>query len=180
MSGRLIGVVGPSGVGKDTLMAALCAARPDFQLVRRVITRPAELGGEDYTPATEAEFDRMKAAGAFCIDWPAHGLRYGIPVEVRDNVAAGQSMLINLSRAVLLDVAAAFPAFSVLNVTADPETLAARLAARGRETAEDITRRLAQANRPLPEGLPVLTISNDGPLENTVAEALDLLAAEVA
>ena len=40
---RLFAVVGPSGAGKDTLMAA-AAHRPGVALVRRVITRPAEAG----------------------------------------------------------------------------------------------------------------------------------------
>ena len=30
MAGRFIAVVGPSGVGKDSVMAGLCAARPDL------------------------------------------------------------------------------------------------------------------------------------------------------
>lgn len=41
-TGRLFAVVGPSGAGKDTLIAAALAARPDLAIVRRVITRPVE------------------------------------------------------------------------------------------------------------------------------------------
>lgn len=175
MSGRLIGVVGPSGVGKDTLMRALDGACPDFDIARRVITRPADLGGEDYEPVSEAEFESRRAAGAFCISWRAHGLRYGIPDTVRLRVAKGEQLLVNLSRDVLVDIATVFPHFSVLNVTAQPETLAVRLAGRGRESAEDIARRLGRANRPLPQGLSILTISNDGPLEDAVDDALALL-----
>jgi ABC-type glutathione transport system ATPase component len=37
--GRLFAVVGPSGAGKDTLIDAGRAARPDLLIVRRVITR---------------------------------------------------------------------------------------------------------------------------------------------
>ncbi|MEO0703578.1 MAG: hypothetical protein AAFY80_15680 [Pseudomonadota bacterium] len=66
MTGRLIGVVGPSGVGKDSVMAGLVEADPQLALVRRTITREPELGGEDYTPATQAAFDRLVAKGAFC------------------------------------------------------------------------------------------------------------------
>ena len=46
--GRLIGVVGPSGAGKDSVMEALVARRPDLHRVRRVITRPETAGGEAF------------------------------------------------------------------------------------------------------------------------------------
>mgnify|MGYP007029192532 FL=1 len=39
-------------------------ARPDILFPRRVITRPAEAGGEPHLPATDAEFDALEAAGA--------------------------------------------------------------------------------------------------------------------
>lgn len=175
MTGRLIGVVGASGVGKDTLMRALSDSCPEFGIVRRAITRPADLGGEDYQAVSEDEFERRRAAGDFCIDWRAHGLRYGIPDAVRLQVGKGEQLLVNLSRDVLVDVSTVFPRFSVLNITASPETLASRLAGRGRETAEDITRRLERASRPLPKGLSIFTVSNDDRLEDTVDDALALL-----
>lgn len=175
MTGRLIGVVGPSGVGKDTLMNALSHSSPEFEIVRRVITRSGDLGGEDFEAVSEAEFERRRIAGAFCVHWNAHGLRYGIPYDVRVKVGKGQQLLVNLSRDVLVDVALVFPIFSVLHVTARPETLAARLLGRGRETEDEIARRLERAARPLPSGLTILTVSNDGALEETVDEALALL-----
>ena len=54
MSGRMIAVVGPSGVGKDTVTQALVDAAPQLSLVRRVITRAADAGGEDYDAASPA------------------------------------------------------------------------------------------------------------------------------
>ncbi|MBC7181481.1 MAG: phosphonate metabolism protein/1,5-bisphosphokinase (PRPP-forming) PhnN, partial [Roseovarius sp.] len=56
--GRAFAVVGPSGAGKDTLIDAARAARPDLQVIRRVITRPEALGGEDFEGVSEVEFDR--------------------------------------------------------------------------------------------------------------------------
>ena len=116
----------------------------------------------------------MRDAGAFCIHWRAHGLSYGIPDEVRLRVGKGEQLLVNLSRAVLEDVAAKFPRFAVLNVTASAKVLATRLALRGRETPEEIEARLARSSD-LPEGLPIVTIENDGPIEKTVDAALSLL-----
>ncbi len=180
MSGRLIGVVGPSGVGKDSLIAALVARRPELGRVRRVITRPAGLGGEDYDPVSEADFERMESDGAFCFSWRAHGLCYGIPDTVRQRVARGEALLVNLSRDVLAEVVPVFPGLTILNVTASPETLAARLAARGRESAAEIARRLDRVTQPLPPGLAVLSVSNDGALKDAAQRALALLQPESA
>ncbi len=155
-------------------MQALASSITGFTLARRVITRSADAGGEDFEAATEDEFETLRAAGAFCLDWRAHGLRYGIPQSVQNRVAKGEEVLVNLSRDVLTEVAKVFPRASVLNITAKPETLAERLAKRGRETPEEIAARLSR-RRPLPDELDILTVHNDGPLEDTVVEALALL-----
>lgn len=170
MTGRLIAVVGPSGVGKDSVMDGLCAAMPALRRVKRVITRAPGLGGEDYTSATEPEFTAMVDAGAFAVHWGAHDLRYGIPAQVLDDVRGGALCLANFSRTALTRADQVFPALKVLNITAAPETLAQRLAGRGRETAEDIARRLSRVAA-LPPGLDVVTVANDGALDDTVRAA---------
>nr|WP_040609662.1 phosphonate metabolism protein/1,5-bisphosphokinase (PRPP-forming) PhnN [Pseudooceanicola batsensis] len=176
MAGRLIGVVGPSGVGKDTVMEAVAAARPEVRLVRRVITRPGDAGGEAFDGVSEEAFARRAAAGEFALHWEAHGLRYGIPRAVEGMIAEGRTALVNLSRGVLVQAQARFPRFAVLALTAAPEVLAQRLAGRGRESAEEIARRLERADRALPPGLDrVMTVDNGGALEDTVAEVLALL-----
>ncbi|WP_298259966.1 phosphonate metabolism protein/1,5-bisphosphokinase (PRPP-forming) PhnN [uncultured Litoreibacter sp.] len=174
-NGRLIAVVGPSGVGKDSVMEGLAAADPTLQLVRRTITRAPELGGEDYDAVTVAEFEDMAAHGHFAVHWGAHDLHYGIPASIQIALANGQDCLANFSRSALEAGDATFAHFCVLNITARPDTLATRLAARGRETGAQIAKRLAQAGKPLPTGMNVLTVSNDGALEDTVANALSLL-----
>ncbi|SPJ24177.1 phosphonate metabolism protein/1,5-bisphosphokinase (PRPP-forming) PhnN [Palleronia abyssalis] len=173
--GRLIAVVGPSGVGKDSFMAGLRDAIPDLNVVRRVITRAPDLGGEDYDAVTVDQFDEMVANGDFAVHWGAHGLYYGIPDAVRTRLAEGADCLVNFSRHSLTDAAEIFPRLTVLNITATPETLMRRLIARGREPEEEIARRLARAEKPLPQGLDVIHLSNDGPLNQTVARATALL-----
>jgi ribose 1,5-bisphosphokinase len=173
--GRLIAVVGPSGVGKDSVMGGITAALPDIGAVRRVITRDPELGGENFDAVSEAAFAEAVARGDFCLHWRAHGLRYGIPARVLDEVRAGGTRLANLSRGVLTAAAATFPALTVLHVTASPRVLAARLAGRGREPAEEVARRLERARLPLPDGLEVVELCNDGALSDTVARAVAAL-----
>lgn len=175
MTGRLIAVVGPSGVGKDSVMAGIVAAGQEYQLVKRAITRPGGQIGEDYIPMTEAAFAAAATEGAFCLHWRAHGLAYGLPAQVLQDVKDGKQCVANLSRSALVAATERFPAVLVLNITAKPETLARRLEGRGRETAQEIAKRLAQAAKPLPAGLNVVKIGNDGPLDETVAAALAAL-----
>ena len=101
MTGRFIAIVGASGVGKDSVMAALAARDPRLRLVRRVITRPSDAGGEDFDGVTADAFHARAAQGDFALHWPAHGLHYAIPATVLDDLAAGRDMLANLSRAAL-------------------------------------------------------------------------------
>ncbi|MAC77154.1 MAG: phosphonate metabolism protein/1,5-bisphosphokinase (PRPP-forming) PhnN [Rhodobacteraceae bacterium] len=167
--GRLVAVVGPSGVGKDSVMEALVAADPACVLARRVITRPSEAGGEDFEGVAKEDFLAREAAGEFVLSWPAHGLHYGIPQVIRDDLADGRTVVVNLSRAVLLRAQEVFPGLQVISLTAPPAVLAARLAGRGREAEDEQKRRLSRGSLPLPDGLlNVHEIDNSGALEDTV------------
>ncbi len=175
MAGRFIAVVGPSGVGKDSLMEALIAAQPDLHRVRRVITRDPEAGGEDYEPVSAPLFAARAAGGDFALHWQAHGLQYGIPAQVDQVLRQGQDALANLSRSVLTKADARFDNLHVLHVTARPEVLAKRLSARGREGRAEIARRLSRAAPTLPEGLTITKIDNSGSLKSSLAAALGAL-----
>ena len=179
MTGRFIAVVGPSGVGKDSVMDGLCAALPDMVRCRRVITRAAEAGGEAHEAVDEATFRQRAQRGEFILWWQAHGLHYGIARSVENDLNQGRDVLANLSRGKLVEAAEAFPQMAVLAITAAPEILDQRLAARGREDAQDRVKRLERASLTLPEGLParvaVLQIDNSGALDEAVHAALRAL-----
>ncbi|MBB96486.1 MAG: phosphonate metabolism protein/1,5-bisphosphokinase (PRPP-forming) PhnN [Rhodobacteraceae bacterium] len=178
-TGRLVAVVGPSGVGKDSVMEAFAASDANVLLARRVITRPTEAGGEDFDGVDTDTFKAREASGEFLLSWPAHGLFYGVPRGILDDLAQGRTVLVNLSRAVLLDAQDAVPGLQVISLTAPPEVLAARLAGRGREAEDEQKRRLSRGSLPLPEGLrSVHQIDNSGPLEDTVAAIRAVLQPE--
>jgi ribose 1,5-bisphosphokinase len=176
--GTMIAVVGPSGVGKDSLMDIArrhFEGRGDLRFVRRVITRPQESAGEDHEAVTPEEFKTLARSGSFAVSWHAHGLDYGIPADVFDDLAAGHVVVANGSRSALDAFQAAFPSLLVVNVTARPEILARRLAARGRETAAEIEARLARSAEPLPPELQVITIDNSGDLQSAGHELVELI-----
>ena len=172
MTGRIYAVVGPSGAGKDTLMAALKDRRPDLCFVRRVITRPTEAGGEDFDGITEDLFAARAARGDFALSWQAHGLSYGIPAAVNALLDEGRDVLFNGSRAILPKARQVFPALRVIHVTAPIPVLAERLEKRGRETRAQIAKRLERAVYQMPGDLPVTVICNDGSVGQAV-EALE-------
>jgi len=176
--GRLYAVVGASGVGKDTVMRAVAEARPAVLWVRRVITRPAKDGDEPFEPVSDTVFDQRLKNGQFALHWSAHGLRYGVPATVCDALVEGQDAMVNLSRAVLLDADAVFADFQVLNITARSDVRAARLSARGRETAEDIARRLARVVPAFAPSLTVTDIDNSGALDRSVTACLQAMDRE--
>lgn len=131
------------------------AGDPRFRFVRRVITRPADAGGEDHEAVSEADFLRR----TFALRWQAHGLHYGLPSDVIDDLARGVAVVANVSRGVIAEAAKRFLT-RVIEVTAPPDIRARRLAERGRETAADVAERLAR-DLPTPYHVLVETIIND-------------------
>lgn len=167
--GQIFAVVGPSGAGKDSLIAGAVAVLPDLVWARRVITRPSTAGGEPFEGVTPAEFARRKALRQFSLDWQAHDLSYGIPISICDDLAAGCRVIFNGSRAALPAAIAQFPDLIVVLVTASLPVLARRLAARGREGEANITQRLNRADFAMPAGVTARVVTNDGSLEQGIA-----------
>lgn len=178
-AGTMIVVVGPSGAGKDSVMAYAArhfAGKARLRFVRRVITRPADAGGEAHEAIDADGFSRRKAEGGFAVSWDAHGLSYGIPRETLEQLASGVTMVANGSRSALPAFAAAYPRLKVVVITARPDVLAARLAARGRESAEAIARRLMRAAPEIVVAADTMVIDNSGPLEEAGDAFVSLLA----
>jgi len=163
-NGTLFLVVGASGVGKDTLLSGakrLLAEDRRFLFARRVITRPSEAGGEDHVCSSPDEFARRRDAGGFFIHWSAHGFDYGLSATLPHELARGRHVVANGSRATIADIARRIENFVVIEITATPDTIAQRLSARGRETADAIAARQFRAAPPFPPDVEVVEIRND-------------------
>jgi len=178
VTGRVFAVVGPSGAGKDTLLAGAMAESPALHWARRVITRPQVAGDEPFEGVSPQEFEFLSDAGAFALEWPAHGLRYGIRKTEFASLGQGGDVVFNGSRAALPLALQQFPNLTVLRISAPSKVLAERLAARGRETMAEIEARLARASYEVPEGLPVIDIANDSTPEVGIARLLSALQAK--
>jgi len=167
-SHRLLVVVGPSGVGKDTLIAAwrlrAIEAGRHLQIARRTITRPAHAGGEAHEALSDAQWQAECDGGAFALHWRANGLAYGVRMHELSALAAG-SVLVNGSRAALPAIRASAPHCRVVQITASAAVLAERLRTRGREDEQAIEQRLAR-NVPVAADF---SLSNDGSVAESVA-----------
>ena len=169
--GTLVLVVGPSGAGKDALLRAASAALnadPEFEFPQRIITRPPD-DTELHSEMALQEFERAELAGAFALSWAAHGYRYGIPRRIDDSVAKGKIVVANVSRGILEAAGQRYRNCVALLVTASPAVLADRLARRGRESRAAALSRIERPAPPLPAGVRVIIIENNG----TLTEAAD-------
>ena len=181
MSGSgLYYVVGASGAGKDSVIRYARDALGDARRVafaRRYITRPQRDANEDHIPLTREAFLLRKAQGAFAMDWESHGFHYGIGVEIDAWLADALAVVVNGSRSYIPAARARYPRLTVVWITARPETLAARLVRRGRETHAQIAARLTRNARlgARPSG-EELHIHNEGPLQSAGSRFVELLS----
>ncbi len=161
--GVLVLVVGPSGVGKDTLIGgARKALEQDrrFSFVRRCVTRPADIDLEDHIGMDRAEFAEAEAAGRFTLVWQAHNLDYALPISVDTDLSLGRVVVANISRHAVPAAMAKYPHCRVVQVSAEISLRAERLARRGRESRDQIAARLAREGAALPAHIEPIVIDN--------------------
>lgn len=142
--GKLVLVVGPSGAGKDTLLGlakAACADDASIVFPRRLITREASVSEDNEQLDTEA-FRHALARGEFAAHWTAHGHSYALPATINDDIRAGRTVVANVSRTVIGALRCSYANVVVVAITAHPEVLAKRLAARGRSSDGKLDQRL--------------------------------------
>jgi ribose 1,5-bisphosphokinase len=173
-NGGFVLIVGPSGAGKDTLIDLSKAAFADDTRVifpRRLVTREVS-AFEDHDTLDEAAFEAGVQGGDFALSWRAHGLGYAIPRATVERARFGAVVVVNISRKLVEEARSRLPGVSVVEITASPETLARRLAARSRGEDGDLAKRLARSAELAPV-LADLVIRN----ETTPQAAAEVLTA---
>ncbi|MBF6170361.1 guanylate kinase [Nocardia blacklockiae] len=154
--GRLVVLVGPSAVGKSTVVRCVRERLPDLVFSVSATTRaprPGEVDGRDYRFVTRAEFDAMIEQGEL-LEWAdIHGglQRSGTPAApVRAALAANRPVLVEVDLAGARQIRTTMPE-ALLVFLAPPswDELVARLTGRGTESPEVIERRLQTARTEL-------------------------------
>lgn len=148
MSHKLIYTMGPSGAGKDSLLAWLKTKlhpRTPVHFSRRTIDRPVQPSGELHESVDAGTFAHLRNQDAFSMHWAANGLQYGVRHTELDGLRRDQWVLVNGSRAYLPHALVRFPGMTVLHITAEAEVLRSRLLARQRETLAMVEARVQRA-----------------------------------
>jgi len=177
--GALVVVVGPSGAGKDTLIArarSLCADDPRIVFPRRIVTRPPS-AAEDHDCITPTAFAAATGQGAFAFWWEAHGLKYALPAAIDAEIARGKTIACNVSRGIIAALRPRYANLTVVLVTAPKDVLLARLAARGREAGSDVVERVSRSAPLIADLAPDVVIENVGEINEGARRLSALLRA---
>ena len=185
----LVIVSGPSGVGKDTVIAALAKlpVDPERHFVITCTTRPRrpyEVDGEHYHFLDSETFAERREAGGFLESNNVHGHWYGTPRnEVREALVTGHDVVLKIDVQGAAVVKQRVPdALLVFLVPPSLEDLFSRLRNRATETADelDIRQRNAAIELARAEDYDYVVLNETDQIERTAERVDDILTAEKA
>jgi guanylate kinase len=151
MTGTLVIISGPSGVGKTTICKEL-VKRLDAFLSVSATTRPRrknEVDGVDYHFLTTEEFERRLDRDEFLEHAKVYGGRYyGTPAgPVNQALAAGKVVILEIEIEGTIQVVRRFPeAVTIYVLAPTPEDQKGRLVGRRQDSAEAIHERVTKAD----------------------------------
>ncbi|WP_138430451.1 guanylate kinase [Fodinibius saliphilus] len=151
-AGKIIVIVAPSGAGKTTIARKLLADNPKIKFSTSATTRPPRKGekdGREYYFLSEEEFSRKVKEDDF-LEWEEYsGNKYGtLQSEVDKLVESGYFPLLDIEVKGALNVQRIYEKDSLISIFIKPpsmDVLKERLANRGSETDESLSRRLERA-----------------------------------
>ena len=149
--GKLFVMSAPSGAGKTSLVGSVLAARPNLVVsVSHTTRKPRvnEVEGRDYHFVTPARFHELIGNNAFLEHAQVFDNFYGTgAAQVRDKLAAGKDVLLEIDWQGARQVRHAMPdSSSIFILPPSRGALEQRLRERRTDSAETITRRLAEAS----------------------------------
>lgn len=176
---KLFYVIGSSGAGKDSIMNyAKENLDPNIQILfaHRYITRPANDPTENHISLSENEFLKRKGGGILALNWYSHGFHYGIGIEIDYWIKQGFNVVINGSREYLPEAINRYPELLPLMIEVSPEILRERLNKRGRESPEEIERRISRNQKLEPGKIQCTRIWNNSSLEESGNEFIRIIS----
>lgn len=149
-------ISGPSGAGKDTVIAGAMDLDPSLSKVATAKTRaprPGEVEGVHHVFLTDEQFDRWVAEGAFLEYVEIYGHRSGVPrAAVDDLLSQGKTPILRTDIQGARTLRDRLDDPLLVFVTApDLDALERRMRSRAAETESEIAARLAEAEAELAE-----------------------------
>ena len=181
----LVVISGPSGVGKDTVIALMRERMPECRFAVTATTRerrPGEVDGEHYYFYPEETFRRMIADGDL-LEWAeVYGKLYGVPRrQVDEALEDGADIVVKTDVQGAATIKRIEPA-ALLIFLAPPgmDTLVERLRSRSTESPDDFDVRLrtAEAEMRAAADFDRVVVNRDGRVDETVEEMRAIIAAE--
>ncbi|TSC78579.1 MAG: guanylate kinase [Candidatus Peregrinibacteria bacterium Gr01-1014_25] len=188
--GKLVLLIGPSGVGKSVVLKKLRAMEPELHFPLSATTRPRRPreGDELYHFLTDAEFDASLKDGKF-LEWAqVHGgPRYGTLIdEILPAIDAGKTVVREVDVQGFDSIrnhplfAAPSPRYRLISLFLLPESvdqLIAHITKRAPMEQEELKRRLRSMERELgyAEFCTHRITSHEGKLDDVVREAAEII-----
>ncbi|MBP9750289.1 MAG: hypothetical protein KBC95_00395 [Candidatus Peribacteraceae bacterium] len=190
--GKLILLIGPSGVGKSSIVKTLRARHPEFHLPRSATTRarrPGE-GDESYYFLDDTQFDEWIKGGKF-LEWQLvhQSARYGtVTAEIVEAVRAGKTVLREIdmqglealkAHPELLGGERPIRLLSIFVLPESTEQLVAHITGRAAMPAEELKHRIESMEHELAKAAlcDAQVVNREGKLEETVNEVERLITA---
>jgi guanylate kinase len=181
----LVVISGPSGVGKDAVLAVLKSRGRPYHFAVTATTRPrrgAEMDSRDYYFLTPERFEQMAAAGELLEHALVYGHRYGVPKgPVRQALTDGRDVLMRTDIQGVASIKGAVPqAVTIFLAPASLADLEERLRRRATDSEETLRRRLAAAQREMDAAghFDHIVVNAEDRLEEAADQVERIIAAE--
>lgn len=183
--GRLILIIGPSGVGKSVVLRALKFRHPEIVFPRSATTRARRPGeGTDlYHFLSNAQFDAL-VKNVKVLEWAVvhDGARYGtLLAEIVPPISEGKTVIREVDvqgfhsireHALFSGPSARFPLVSVFILPESRDQLIERIRRRAPIAEEELKRRITSMDRELADAslCTAQVVNREGKLEETIRE----------
>ncbi len=181
--GLLIVLSGPSGVGKDAVLAEFLKLETGVKKCVTCTTRPmreGEVDGVDYTFLSTDEFERRKRDGGFFESAVYCGYHYGTPRDwVEHETSMGHDVILKIEVQGGREVKRLAPnAVMIFLVPPSMEELERRLRNRLTDSDEQIVNRLSRAHKELDEVANYTYVIENDSIDKAVEEVKAVVVAE--